>query len=484
MTSTTRREFLTRGSAALSVPALRPSLIRVQRNGERGQYIIERSRHSNRYFERRGLEVRREFETVDLLAVTGPQAVVEDVTEWAAPDLAIQRSEHRPPHAPARRRRSKPSTDGQNRSNRPITGDRARSSDWYPVQWNKRVQGIEEIHDATQGEGARVAIIDSGIHTDHPDFRGDVVNERLSENFTPDDRGTGKAYGGGHGTAVGGYVAANGSILVGSAPAAELVDCRVFTLVGTQGGQPTTALSQYLAALEHAIQTDCHIVNMSLGPGVTTPVRTQALKIIEASGILERAAAADILVVTSAGNEAIDLRRHPLYKFDPGPNVMTVSATGPIGFGWPITDRDGNGFTDPSELEQQMQLQAPPHELAPYSSYGKGIVDISAPGGNIGWFRDGPLPDGYFLDQSPESYVGVSYDGTDFSFDSLGLGWGVGTSYAAPEVAGAAALIKGAYPDVTANRIKTELQRTARDVGRESPDPLHGAGFLNPAPLF
>jgi subtilisin family serine protease len=53
-----------------------------------------------------------------------------------------------------------------------------------------------------------------------------------------------------------------------------------------------------------------------------------------------------------------------------------------------------------------------------------------------------------------------------------------GTSASSPEVAGAAALVKQAYPKFSPDQIKGLLMRSARDLGPAGPDNVYGAGEL------
>jgi subtilisin family serine protease len=58
-----------------------------------------------------------------------------------------------------------------------------------------------------------------------------------------------------------------------------------------------------------------------------------------------------------------------------------------------------------------------------------------------------------------------------------------GTSASSPEVAGAAALVKQAYPKLRPDEIKDLLMRSARDMGRTGADSIFGAGELQlPSP--
>ena len=61
----------------------------------------------------------------------------------------------------------------------------------------------------------------------------------------------------------------------------------------------------------------------------------------------------------------------------------------------------------------------------------------------------------------------------------LAEGDSAGTSYAAPRVAGAAALVRHKFPQLTGMQIKEILLDTARDLGADGPDPIFGHGALD-----
>ncbi len=71
---------------------------------------------------------------------------------------------------------------------------------------------------------------------------------------------------------------------------------------------------------------------------------------------------------------------------------------------------------------------------------------------------------------------------TVFTFENgeqiPGYGWKAGTSMAAPNVAGAAALVKSANPDYNANQVEAALKRAA-DVPDGYDKEFYGAGYLN-----
>jgi subtilisin family serine protease len=157
----------------------------------------------------------------------------------------------------------------------------------------------------------------------------------------------------------------------------------------------------------------------------------------------------DTLLVIAAGNDSADLQHDGDFVSLPneGAQAVSVSATGPIGFGW---GDDG--------------LESPPESPAFYTNYGTNAIDVGAPGGDAdldavdtvaGWYYDlvlSTVPDGY--------------------------GWAAGTSMAAPNVAGAAALVKSANPNYGAAEIETALKRAA-SVPSDYDKRYYGSGYLN-----
>jgi subtilisin family serine protease len=121
-------------------------------------------------------------------------------------------------------------------------------------QWH-----LAELHKIATGRGVRVAVVDSGVETHHPDLAGQVA---FSENFV-DDRPLPAER---HGTAVAAIIAAradNGVGIAGIAPQARLLALRA-CWQAPQDQTLCTSLS-LAKALHAAIQNDAHIINMSLG---------------------------------------------------------------------------------------------------------------------------------------------------------------------------------------------------------------------------
>jgi subtilisin family serine protease/cytochrome oxidase Cu insertion factor (SCO1/SenC/PrrC family) len=59
-----------------------------------------------------------------------------------------------------------------------------------------------------------------------------------------------------------------------------------------------------------------------------------------------------------------------------------------------------------------------------------------------------------------------------------------GTSFAAPHIAGAAALLRGAFPDATVDELEAALRTTAHDLGTAGPDEDYGYGLVDVAAAY
>ncbi|MFI9644097.1 S8 family serine peptidase [Micromonospora sp. NPDC051925] len=92
--------------------------------------------------------------------------------------------------------------------------------------------------------------------------------------------------------------------------------------------------------------------------------------------------------------------------------------------------------------------------------------------------------DGQLAEEYQQGTVDVVAPGIDVA--SLGIsGTGVlsntGTRFAVAFVAGQAALVRAAYPDLTAVQVKERIRSTADAMGAGSTDARYGAGMINPA---
>ena len=92
----------------------------------------------------------------------------------------------------------------------------------------------------------------------------------------------------------------------------------------------------------------------------------------------------------------------------------------------------------------------------------------------------GALQDGSDLMTDYSNHAGaLANDFIVANDDVLAAGDGAGTSFAAPRVAGAAALVKQKFPNLTSQQLKKVLLQTATDLGVEGVDEIYGHGKLN-----
>ncbi len=261
----------------------------------------------------------------------------------------------------------------------------------------------------------------------------------------------------------------------GVAPGAEVVSMRYFSY------QEPSLVGDFAAAVDHAIATDCDVINASLGFTVDQP-ESRELYHEYVQGFIENLAAQaeehGIVWVASAGNSANDAN-----DLVPGPakadHVLAVSATGPTGIVRP--GNDGPIMNDPLE---------PPTTPSNFTTHGNEYVDVSAPGGSFDAYpgadtnqRRFIAPDGILSTLPPDSVLASLETGAPLPEwtipDETGTPYGflVGTSMAAPQVTGVAALLKAANPDWTPHQIKRVIQATARNTGKTT---YHGHGLVDP----
>lgn len=181
------------------------------------------------------------------------------------------------------------------------------------VSWGIRAVGADRS--AQTGMGVRIAILDTGLDLQHPDFQNRAVESRsFIEGETVQD-------GNGHGTHCAGIAAGppapQASPRYGVAGDAELFVGKVLSDEG--GGADGTVLQ----GIDWAVENRCHIVSMSLG-SPTEPGQAHS-KVFEA--VAQRALEAGTLIVAAAGNES----RRPEYIAPVGhpancPSILAVAA--------------------------------------------------------------------------------------------------------------------------------------------------------------
>lgn len=288
------------------------------------------------------------------------------------------------------------------------------------------------------GRGVTISIVDSGIDTANTEFAGriasssrDVVSGRQVANANDD-----------HGTQVALVAAAarNNSGILGIAWNATVQMLRADTegsCTGTDGC--TFSDSNIAAGIDAAVTAGARVINLSLGGDAANAVLRNAVA---------RAANAGVVVVISAGNEG----------------KSTEAGVDP---------------NNPDPLAASI-LQAAPGNVI--------IVGSVDENGTLSDFsnRPGTLASSVLMAQGQG--ICCVYDGSQIRTTTNAQGTFVtvvnGTSFAAPQVSGAVALLAQAFPNLTGTQIVSLLLRTARDAGAAGTDSFYGRGILDIANAF
>jgi subtilisin len=158
------------------------------------------------------------------------------------------------------------------------------------VGWGQRLMGVDTVAARNwTGQGARVAIIDSGCDNRHPAL-GHIRIGRDYTNVNADgepDESTWSVDTVSHGTHCAGIIAGNGQTGIrGFAPAAEVHILKAF---------PGGAFDTLIRALQYAIDNQIDVVNCCLGTSYSSEI---------VQHWLEQARQAGVAVVVAAGNSA------------------------------------------------------------------------------------------------------------------------------------------------------------------------------------
>jgi hypothetical protein len=263
----------------------------------------------------------------------------------------------------------------------------------------------------------RVAIIDSGIDGGHPEFRGRVATSRswVGGSALTDEEG--------HGTFVAGMIAAalnNNEGIAGIAFPAQLVVAKIAR------SDQTIEIRDEAAAIRWAADMGARVINLSIG-GLRDPFnpRRDTFSRLEAKAI-EYAVRRGAVLVAAVGNSDEAPQTPWPYASYPAalPHVIGVSALTPTGNVPLFSDRD-RIYND---------VSAPGQEI--YSTMPRALTS----------FRPLCQNQGY-SDCGPDEFRHAA-----------------GTSFAAPQVAAAAALLFALKPTLQSDQVMNIIERSTTDV--------------------
>ena len=286
-----------------------------------------------------------------------------------------------------------------------------------PVSMN----ALAAYQSGATGNGVVAGIVDTGIDTDSEEFGNRVLasSRNVAGGTTIDDEG-------GHGTAVA-FALAGRRNGVGTQGVA--FDAKLFVARGDTPGSCATESpddddsgcsfndNAIATGIDAARGAGARVINLSLGgEGVGTRLR-QAMAAATRAGII---------LVVSAGNDG-----------DPDPDGFALPAIDPaVSNGLIIVAGSVNAADQISDFSNRAGSAA--------SAY------LAAVGEQV------RAPDG---------------DGTVYLWS--------GTSFSAPQISGAVALLAQAFPNLTGKQIVDLLFRTARDAGAPGRDAIYGNGILD-----
>jgi subtilisin family serine protease len=273
-------------------------------------------------------------------------------------------------------------------------------------QWDAARMGQVPDRVLRAAAGVKIAVIDSGADLGAPDVRDKAPGtwSVLSRSHRVRDRL-------GHGTFVSSLAA--GSVGNGVGISGFGGDARLLVVQAIDADGYITDVDE-AAAIVYAVKHGARVINLSIGGSETSSVEQRAIRWAARQGAL---------VVAAAGNEHEDGNRPEF----PAALLQPVGSNGRGGIGLAVgaTSMDGTR-ADFSNTGSYLSLAAPGENVFAAES-----ADSDWPRANLPW-------------ASPGTY-----------------GWASGTSFAAPEVAGAAALVWAANPRLSATQVAQVLKQSA-----------------------
>ncbi|NPV80030.1 MAG: S8 family serine peptidase [Firmicutes bacterium] len=300
----------------------------------------------------------------------------------------------------------------------------------YHDQWNLPAIGLPLAWNRiTSARSVIVAVIDTGVASNHPDLRGNLMNgwdfvdnPEQGGDDDPTDPGLPGVYWASHGTHVAGIIGAVGNNGIGTCGVAwNILMMPIRALDSANGG--FGYLSDVASAIMWAVDHGAKVLNLSLGGDISSEPE-------EMSQAIDYAVQRGAILIAASGNEGAG---HVLYPAC-DPDVIAIGASNAS------------------------------NEVAWYSNHGPEI-DLVAPGG----------------DYESGADLGILSTILDLTSGQprLGFGWAEGTSMAAPHVSGVVALMLACGISPDPQMIRRILRNTAIDISATGRDDESGYGILN-----
>jgi len=331
----------------------------------------------------------------------------------------------------------------------------------FGLQWDMSQIDTPQANAVTTGSSnVVVGVLDSGISSTHPDLVTQIAKDKSASclgGVVDTAEAAWNPTTSSHGTHVAGTIAAaiNGVGVAGVAPGVKVASVKVVDDAGFI--YPEAAVCGFIWAADHGMQ----ITNNSyfIDPwnyNCRNDARQRPIwQAVQRA--IRYAQNKGVLTVASAGNSNHDLQ----HKF--------IDPISPDDGSSPVEVREINAacLDLPAEAPGVVTVSALGTERLKsyYSSYGQGVVDVSAPGG------DTRQPD------PTVSTISHAVLSTVINLATHVNGWGYmqGTSMASPHAAGVAALILSAHPGMQPGALAAALEQTSEAL----PCPV---GLYDPRP--
>ncbi|MFE2483963.1 S8 family serine peptidase [Streptomyces mirabilis] len=316
-------------------------------------------------------------------------------------------------------------------------------------QWDLRAIGADKAAKTNPGsKNVTVAVIDVGVDDTHPD---------IAPNFSPSQSANcvgGKpdtTYGAWrpvnadhyHGTHVAGEIAAarNGIGVAGVAPGVKVSGITVAEPDASQLFYPESVVCAFVFAADHGVEitNNSYYVDPWLYNCLDDPDQRAIVDAVNRAQLY--AQKKGTLNVAAAGNSNDDLDSNALVDASSPDDSTAVTRT---------VDPH-KCFDVPTQLPGVVTVASTGVTGAKsyFSSYGKGVIDVAAPGGDKYQIPDTPSKNGRILSTMPNNQYGFLQ----------------GTSMATPHVAGVAALLKSKYPWASPAQLQALLKAEADNPG-------------------
>ncbi|MFJ3338377.1 S8 family serine peptidase [Streptomyces sp. NPDC086766] len=343
-----------------------------------------------------------------------------------------------------------------------VKAEQASAGDSEPLeadQWDLRAIGADQAAKINPGSrNVTVGVIDTGVDDTHPD---------IAPNFSPSQSAncvSGKAdttYGSWrpvdadhyHGTHVAGEIAAarNGIGVAGVAPGVKVAGITVAQPDAGQLFYPESVVCAFVFAADHGVEitNNSYYVDPWLYNCLDDPDQRAIVDAVNRAQLY--AQGKGTLNVAAAGNSNDDLDSDAIVD-DSSPDDGTAVTR---------TIDPHKCFDVPTQLPGVVTVSAVGVKGAKsyYSSYGDGVIDVAAPGGDKYQIPDTPSKNGRILSTMPNN---------QYAFLQ-------GTSMATPHVAAVAALLKSAHPQATPAQLQALLKAEADNPGCPA-EPYDGNG--------